>query len=58
MGKVRDAVERLRQLADGLLKLSERAKGAAANLIGKMGQEVARVADILAPHDSRHKADN
>jgi DNA-binding NtrC family response regulator len=58
MGKVRDAVERLRQLADGLLKLSERAKGAAANLIGKMGQEVARVADQLAPHDSRHKADN
>jgi DNA-binding NtrC family response regulator len=47
MGRVRDAVERLRKLAEGLSKLSERAKGAAANLIGQMGQEVSKVADML-----------
>ena len=58
MDKVQDAIERLRKLSDGLSKLSDRAKGAAANLIGKMGEEVAKVADLLAPHDSRHKADN
>ena len=47
MDKVRDAVERLRKLADGLSKLSERAKGSAANLIGRMGEEVEKVADML-----------
>ena len=47
MDKVRDAVERLRKLADGLSKLSERAKGSAANLIGRMGEEVGKVADML-----------
>jgi FixJ family two-component response regulator len=45
--RVRDAVGRLRKLADGLTKLSERAKGTAANIIDKMGQEVSKVADML-----------
>lgn len=45
--QVRNAVGRLRKLADGLSRLSERAKGAAANIIGKMGQEVSKVADML-----------
>jgi len=45
--RVRDAVGRLRKLADGLFKLSQRAKGAAANIIGKMGQEVSKVANMI-----------
>jgi len=45
--RVRSAVGRLRKLADGLFKLSQRAKGAAANIIGKMGQEVSKVANII-----------
>jgi DNA-binding NtrC family response regulator len=47
MDVVRDAVARLRGLAEGLAKLAERAKGAAANVIGKMGEEAAKVADLL-----------
>jgi len=47
LDRVRDAVGRLRKLADGLSKLSEKAKGSAANIIGKMGQAVGQVADML-----------
>jgi DNA-binding NtrC family response regulator len=47
MDKVRTAVETLRKLSDGLCKLSERAKGSAAELIGKMGLAVDQVADLL-----------
>jgi len=47
LGRVRDAVGRLRKLADGLFRLSEKAKGAGADIIGKMGREVSKVADIL-----------
>ena len=47
LGRVRNAVGRLRKLSDGLIKLSEKAKGSGANIIGKMGQEVSKVADML-----------
>jgi DNA-binding NtrC family response regulator len=47
MDKVRDAVLKLRRLAEGLSTLSERAKGSAAELIGKMGLAVDQVADML-----------
>jgi DNA-binding NtrC family response regulator len=47
MDKVNSAVIKLRKLADGLSRLSERAKGSAAELIGKMGQAVGQVADML-----------
>ena len=47
MDKVRTAVETLRKLADGLARLSGRAKGDAAELIGKMGKAVDQVADML-----------
>jgi DNA-binding NtrC family response regulator len=47
MDKVNSAVIKLRKLAEGLLKLSERAKGSAAELIDKMGQAVDQVADML-----------
>jgi DNA-binding NtrC family response regulator len=45
--RVGDAVGRLRKLSDGLIRLSEKAKGSGANIIGKMGQEVSKVADLL-----------
>ena len=47
MDSVRTAVEKLRKLADGLSRISERAKGDAAELIGKMGLAVDKVADML-----------
>jgi two-component system nitrogen regulation response regulator NtrX len=47
LNRVRDAVGRLRKLADGLSRLSEKAKGAGADIIGKMGREVSKVADML-----------
>jgi DNA-binding NtrC family response regulator len=47
MDKVRTAVDKLRRLAEGLTTLSERAKGSAAELIGKMGLAVDQVADSL-----------
>jgi len=47
LSNVRTAVDKLRKLSDGLGTLSERAKGGAAYMIGKMGQEVAKVADML-----------
>jgi DNA-binding NtrC family response regulator len=47
MDKVRNAVEKLRRLAENLTTLAERAKGGAAELIGKMGLAVDQVADML-----------
>jgi len=47
LDKLRTAAETLRKLSDGLGRLSERAKGSAAELIGKMGKAVDQVADLL-----------
>lgn len=47
INRVRSAVETLRKLAEGLARLSERAKGSASELIGKMGKAVDQVANLL-----------